>query len=178
MGYETIPASLLVTNQIDTMISGLDWLTMNLCKIDFSSSELRIGDVCVQLQRLTRTDKCRRILMSRTVKIPPRSEIDVEGKMVYNDMRFSEETWVTENRNSAHPSIHVAQTLIEENNERPVVRIMNISNLPVELKSGDELCTASLVSDIIEVDQLTTSIPPAMKSESEQVIHDLVNGVE
>ena len=178
VGREIIPASLLVTDQIDTVILGLDWLTLNSCVIDFSSSELQIGDICVQLQRLTRADKCRRILVTKSVRIPPRTEIDIESKMVYNNMRFNEEIWVTENENSSHPGVHIAQTLIEENNEKPVVRIMNISNVPVELRSRDELCTASLVSDIIEVNPLTTSKPLTMKIESEQVIQNLVDGVD
>ena len=167
-----------MTDQIDTVILGLDWLTKNSCKIDFSSSELQIGDVCVQLYRHTQTDRCRRILVSRTVEVPPKSEINVEGKMVYHDMRFSEDTWVTENKNSLHPGIHVAQTLIESNKERPYVRIMNISNSPVELRGGDELCTASLVAEIIEMEPVKETISAKMKSESEQVIDGLVNGVD
>ena len=151
VGSETIPAFLLVTDQIDTVILGLDWLTANSCKIDFSSNEMLIGDVGVQRHRRTRSDKCRRILVSRTVEVPAKSEINVEGKMVYYDMRFGEETWVTENRNSLHPGIHVAQTLIESNKERPYVRIMNISNSPVELRGGEELCIASLVAEIVEM---------------------------
>ena len=177
VGYRTVSTSLLVTDQIDTVILGLDWLTVNSCRIDFSSNEMQIGDICVQLYRLTRTDRCRRILMSETVKIPPRSEVNVESKMVYHDMRFDEGTWVTENRNSLHPGIHVAQTLIEASNERPVVRVMNISNSPVELKGGDDLCTASLVSDIVEVSLMTEAVPVETKSEHEQVINELVSGV-
>ena len=98
--------------------------------------------------------------------------------MVYNNMRFNREIWVTENKNSSHPGIHIAQTLIEENNEEPIVRIMNISNVPVTLRGGDELCTASLVTDVIEMDQGLPSKPAVEKNASEQVIQDLVNGVD
>ena len=154
VGSETIPASLLVTDQIDTVILGLDWLTVNSCKVDFSSDEMQIGNSCVQLFRLKRADRCRRILMSRTVTVPPRSEVNVESRMVYPDMKFNEEIWVTENKNTLHPGIHVARTLIETRNERPIVRVMNISESPVEMKNGDELCIANLVTDIVETDQM------------------------
>ena len=177
VGSETIPTSLLVTDKIDTVILGLDWLTANLCKVDFSSDEMQIGNSCIQLFRLKRADRCRRILMSRTMMIPPRSEVNVESKMVYPDMKFNEETWATENKNTLHPGIHVARTLIETNNERLIVWGMNISESPVEMKNGDELCIASLVTDIIEMDEMTESVSMGSRDEQERVVKELVSRV-
>ena len=64
VGCETILTSMLVTDQIDTVILGLDWLTTNSCKIYFCSSELRVGDLGIQLHRLTRTDKLEEFVFS------------------------------------------------------------------------------------------------------------------
>ena len=177
---EFIAGSFLVTDQIDTVILGLDWLTGNSCRLDFSTNELQVGAVGVQLQRISRTDKCRRILVSKHMKIPPKSEVNVEGRMVYQDMRFNEEPWVTENKNSVHPGIHVAQTLITSSNDKSVVRVMNISNSPVELKDGDELCTASLVTEIIELKEEPEVVEEVTIKEDEKtrVIHELINQVD
>ena len=58
VGTLTVSASMLVTDQIDTVILGLDWIIANSCVVDFCSGELQMGDECVQLQRSTRIDRC------------------------------------------------------------------------------------------------------------------------
>ena len=91
-----LPTTFLVSDQIDSTILGLDWLSRHLCRIDFESDILHVEDKRVQLHRSTQGDFCRRIMVAQDVEIPPNSEKDVSGKMIYPSLKFRENLWITE----------------------------------------------------------------------------------
>ena len=66
-----LPTTFLVSDQIDSTILGLDWLSRHSCQINFESDILQIEEKRVRLHRSTRGDFCRRIMVARDVEIPP-----------------------------------------------------------------------------------------------------------
>ena len=83
-----LPTTFLVSDQIDSTILGLDWLSRHSCRIDFESDILQVGDKRVQLHISIQGDFCRRIIVAQDIEIPPNSEKDVNGKMVYPSLKF------------------------------------------------------------------------------------------
>ena len=86
-----LSTTFLVSDQIDSAILGLDWLSRHSCKIDFESDILQVGNKRVRLHRSIQGDFCRRITVVQDVEIPPNSEKDVNGKMVYPSLKFQTE---------------------------------------------------------------------------------------
>ena len=63
VGERITSTKMLVSDQVESIILGLNWLTTNKGKIDFESDVLTVMNVEISLHRSTiRTDNCRRII--------------------------------------------------------------------------------------------------------------------
>ena len=65
-----LSTTFLVSDQIDSTILGLDWLSRHSCRIDLEKNNLQVGDKRVQLHRSIQGDFCRRIMVAQDVEIP------------------------------------------------------------------------------------------------------------
>ena len=138
-----LPTTFLISDQIDSTILGLDWLSRHLCRINFESDILQIENKQVQLRRSIQGDFCRRIMVAQDVEILPNSEKDVNGKMVYPSLKFHNDLWLTENKGNVPSQLNIAHTLIKDHGGEMKIRVLNITKSPIKLQSGRELCSAS-----------------------------------
>ena len=174
-----LPTTLLRSDQIDSIILGLNWLSKRSCRIDFESDILQIEDKQVQLYRSVQRDFCRRIMTAHDVEIPPNSEKDVVGRMIYPSLKFHKNFWVTENKGNVPLQLNVAHTLIKDNAGEMKIRVMNITKSPIKLQAGRDLCSASLATDVIEFNK---SSPAGIQTntvvEEENAIQQLMGNVD
>ena len=129
----------LVSEHISEIMLGIDWLTMNKVIWDFSQSRIQMGGTRHKL--LVHSGKrncCRRVVLLENSTIPPRSEMNLEARVILHDLRINSEDnqWSTE-PTQIRPGLHVSRTLIPgEKLERVPVRVLNVSCEPITLVSG------------------------------------------
>ena len=153
----------IVSDQIDTVILGLDYLIGNQCTIDFANREMIIMNVQVQLQDRSESEQscCRKIIVAKQGRVPPRAQVDIEVKMVHPNLRIQDRCWVTNAGNLSQPGILLARTLLKETADRAFVRIINLTHSDMILQKGMRLCNA------IEVEQVATTQTLKCKQEQE-----------
>ena len=174
-----LPTTFLTYDQIDSIILGLDWLSRHSCQINFESDILQVEEKQVQLHRSTQGDFCRRMMVAQDVEIPPNSEKDVNGKMVYPSLKFHNDLWLTENKGNNPSQLNIAHTLIKDHGGEMKIRVLNITRSPIKLQAGRELCVASLATEVVELNQ-STPIRSHSKNEIEGVkaIQQLMENVD
>ena len=95
-------------------------------------------------------------MVAQDVEIPPNSEKDVNGKMVYPSLKFRDNFWLSENKDNVPSQLNIAHTLIKDHGGEMMVRVLNITRSPIKLQAGRELCVASLATEVVD---LNHSIP-------------------
>ena len=79
----SIPTKFIVSDQLGEIIIGVQWLQDNNCSIWFPQNIMTIGDIKVPLLKKVTNNRCNRIILQEDIEIPPSSEINVSGKIVY-----------------------------------------------------------------------------------------------
>ena len=66
-------ADLAVTNSVDELILGIDWLMKNAAQWDFERGRIFLGGEWITLQQRVTADRVRRVYAMDTIRIPPLS---------------------------------------------------------------------------------------------------------
>ena len=118
-------------------------------------------------------------MVAQDVEIPPNSDKDVNGKMVYPSLKFHNGLWLTENKGNVPSQLNIAHTLIKDHGGEMKIRVLNITKSPIKLQAGRELCVASLATEVVDLNQ---SIPEQSHSknetEEEKAIQQLMENVD
>ena len=129
----------LVSRHVAEPMIGIDWLTANAVIWDFNKSTIWIGGQSFLLhERTAKKLWCRRVVLQEDVLVPARSEIDVPTQVAFQKLPTSmnDGLWGTE-PNLMKPGLHVSRTLIPDDRWSDLpIRVMNVSEQPVVLKSG------------------------------------------
>jgi hypothetical protein len=105
-------AKAVVTDALEELILGVDWLSANRCVWDFSRATLLCQDRMFKIHHRTSRGFVRRIYSMQEIIIPAGHQMDVPVKMVLSGLRKSVATWLLELKLVAR-GIVVARTLIE-----------------------------------------------------------------
>ena len=174
-----LPITFLVSDQIDSTILGLDWLSRHSCKIDFESDILQVEEKQVQLHRSTQGNFCRRIMVAQDVEIPPNSEKDVNREMIYPRLKFHNDLWLTENKGNVPSQLKLAHTWIKDHGGEMKIRVLNITRSPIKLQAGRKLCSASLATEVVDLNQSIPEQPHSKnETEEEKAIQQLMGNVD
>ena len=73
----------LVTEHVDEVMIGIDWITINRVVWKLGESRIRIGTQCFNLKSKPNKGVTRRVYLQENIVVPPRSEIDLPTKVVY-----------------------------------------------------------------------------------------------
>ena len=173
-----LPTTFLISDQIDSTILGLDWLSKHSCRIDFESDILQIGNKQVQLHRSVQGDFCRRILVAQDTEIPPNSEKDVNGRMIYPSLKFQKNLWITKNKGNVPSQLNIAHILIKDHEGEMKIRVLNITKSPIKVTSRSRV-VYNVATEVVEFNE---SIPekPHSKNEAEEenAIQQLMENVD
>jgi hypothetical protein len=118
------------------------------CIRDFSSGVLYMRDGenprQVTLRPVNRRPCLRRIYVSYTTEIPPRSQLDIPRKSVWPMLSSVAVDWLVE-RQQHLGGVLIARTLLSPHEQRCYVRILNCSPNTCTIPAGELLATAEAV---------------------------------
>ena len=149
----SIPTKFIVSDQLGEIIIGVQWLQDNKCSIWFPQSIMTIGDIKVPLLKKVTNNRCNRIILQEDIEIPPSSEVNVSGKIVYKDVNsLKTTTWMT-SPNECKNGVYVASVLLPNKNKNVPVRVVNTNEEAQVMERGMQLTTIQEVELIEEVDE-------------------------
>ena len=73
----------LVTDHVQEVIIGLDWLQSRGASWDFATGKLLINGEDYLLLNLQKRMFCRRLVLQESVSVPAQSEMDVPAMLIY-----------------------------------------------------------------------------------------------
>jgi len=144
----------LVTDHVDEVMLGVDWLTDNDADWSFKDSSICLGDHRHRLSARPKDQKwCRRVITQEDTVVPPRSQQNLQCKVMFHGRpsRIEGQQWETEP--TALPcGLLVARTLTPSDQYVDVqVRVMNLDREPKKVTAG------TVVSDLEPVTVLDPS---------------------
>ena len=139
----------LVSEDIDEVMLGVDFLEQNECIWNFKAGEVSInGYPAVALSRRG-SYKCQRVLATEYMEIPPRSQRDVIARVKLSKARerYSKDTIVESNQ--LKPGLYVGRTLLQRRHRNIRVCVANTSAKPQVITPGSHLGTAVSVRAVV-----------------------------
>ena len=109
VGSLRLPVEFIVSDQIDEILIGIDWMRQNRCQLSFDSLTITIQGQRFPLLQKTTIHQCHRLVLQEAVELPGKSEMLVSGKVVYSNLRRNNpEVWLTETRRVCTWGMHRA----------------------------------------------------------------------
>jgi predicted aspartyl protease len=133
-GFDTA-ATLLVSDLIEEMMLGIDWLTEHKCHWVFHEKLLYVDGKPLKLIARKSKIMCRRIYVEEDVVIPPAHQADIKSRMTWSNLRTPAGTWLVEPK-QLRPGVHVARTLLDDQNSYVAVRVVNVSGKKQRIRGG------------------------------------------
>ena len=131
----SLEAELLVSDAVDEMMLGIDWLAERGCHWKFDERKIVIAGRQIALQSRPSRVRIRRIYVEQPVVLSPRSITDVPVRMAWNSFRVPPTEWLMEPR-QFDTGVYAARTLLPEKETRAAVRVINASQSPYQLGEG------------------------------------------
>ena len=136
LGSFRIPLKCLVVEDLTEILIGMDWLLENAATIDLKNQRIGIGGRIFGLAKATPDRAVRRVESRKSVEIPPKSEANLEGRVLYSDLSDYNGSWVTQPKRLKE-ALLVARTLVADCGPAVVIRLINLSSKSVLLEEGD-----------------------------------------
>ena len=117
----------LISEDVEEVMLGIDWLEDHGCVWDFRSRKLMIdGQQTVTLSRRGHF-KCQRVLTQKFHEIPPRSQQDIVARVTLLSMEKPLED-IAVDTHQLKPGVYVGRTLLPSNHRNVKVCIANTTN--------------------------------------------------
>ena len=136
LGGRTITMYGLVSEHIQEVILGLDWLESQGANWNFCEGKLTIGQETHVLLSATRGVFCRRLVAQESVIIPARSEMDVPTMVIYDTLSTAKFDPCNGEWMSEAGELGKGLTLIPHRTKDVPLRVMNIMDTEVRLCKG------------------------------------------
>jgi hypothetical protein len=134
-------AKVVVSDVIDELILGVDWLTTQSCVWDFKKATLNIGEWQIPVRRRPAHSKVRRIIVATEQTVPARSFKDIPVKMIWKNLRDRTPDWVSEPNQITHYVV-TARSLLRGTATEGYLRILNCGDSSHRLRPGETIGTA------------------------------------
>lgn len=138
-------ATVVVTEAIEELILGIDWLQSHRCRWEFGSGRVKIGRFWIKLHSRTPSSMVRRIYVESDSIVSARSQRDLRVKATWPDLRSAPPGWIFE-PTCFKDGVIAARTLFSDQSLHSAVRILNFTDEPFRVASGTLLGKADLVA--------------------------------
>jgi hypothetical protein len=174
-GMET-SAKFAITNAIDSMILGIEWLSDHKCAWNMGTGEMSIDGRIVQLRSPNASQdsaETRHVFYEEKITIPAETQAILSVRAPLPHLRLKNDAWLTEPK-EIRPGLLTGRTIVS-GEIGAYVPVINASDQPVTVKRGWFLghaeCLNEMKNDVSEADSrachcLDTSINEA---ETEQI---------
>ena len=151
IGPVSVTMNFIVSDQIDELLVGIDWMRNNGCVISFADLTLELQGYRFPLLAKTKSGSCNRVILEEGVILPAKSEAMVSGKVVYADLhKRLPAVGITGNKECV-PGVKTARCLLELGSGIHLpLRVLNVTNRSVSLQKGMTLCPLQEVESVIE----------------------------
>ena len=156
LGDHCLWTAALVSEDVEEVMLGSDWLRDYGCVWDFGTGNLCIdGRLAVTLTRRGHI-KCRRVLVQEFKEIPPRSQVDVKACVTVLSIREPTEDVIVETR-QLKPGLYVGRTLLPADHHDQKVCVANTTGRPQLISAGTCLGQALPATVVMSGDGPTTA---------------------
>jgi len=178
IGRNPVNISGLVTEHVADIMLGIDWLRDNDVIWNFRRNEISVEGRIYQLEsRTSKNQWCRRVILTDDVIIPPRSQMNVETKAVFNELQANQQlesnVWGTEPQEVKN-GIFVARTLLPNRANDLPVRIVNTTQEPMKLHKNTVVSKLEPLQPVSEQPQQEGT----PDDESQDIISSLIEKVD
>ena len=141
----------VVSEVIDELILGIEWLQTNQCVWDFGNNYFAIKGHSGRLRCKKVSKAVRRILVQDEIEIPGWHTLEVPVLITRESLRSENLSWGMTSK-VKDLDLMVASTIYKNEDVKSVCQVVNLSDLPKRLKKESELGEAEPV-ELIECDK-------------------------
>ena len=123
-----LSAAVAVTDAIDELILGIDWLTQEQCNWNFAESKLTLHGHTLPLYSRPVHARVRRIYIAKDQDVPARHQADIPVTVTKDNLRISQPDCIFESK-SIRPKVMIARTLISGDSTSSYLRVVNCSDV-------------------------------------------------
>ena len=151
VGSLRVATNFIVSDQIDELLIGIDWLKDNRCVLSFSDFTIHLQGCRFPLLKRVGSNACNRVILEEAVVLPAKSETVVHGRLVYANFRKRlPEVAVTETKECC-PGVKTARCLIQTGTGTNLpVRVLNVNSNAVSLNEGAPLCSIDEIVYVVD----------------------------
>jgi len=121
-------ADVFVTEEIDELIFGYEFLVQNRCVWTFGQRQIVISGQRVSLHSRQSKTSVRRIYVRELIVIPPDTRVNVPVRMPFVNLRTVESDWITESK-QVRPGLLAARTLLSHDDNHAAISFVNVSGV-------------------------------------------------
>jgi len=107
IGELPMSAMFLVSDDIEEMTLGIDWLADHQCKWDIGAGVLYLGDYCLKLSSQASCIMCRCVYTTEDVLVPPHHGTDLKTKLTWTRWFTPKTNWLVDAR-ELRPGVQLA----------------------------------------------------------------------
>ena len=149
-----LTARLLVTDAVDEMMLGYDWLSENECEWLFTERKIVIHGKKIALKNRPSHATVRRVFVGEDTVIPPNAESLLPVNVTWSSLRAPKSDWLVEPKR-LRSGVFVSRTLLPGDKNLSAVRVVNATDYPFRMAAGCSLGTATPAEvSSIEVDRV------------------------
>jgi len=139
IGNLMIPTPCLVSEFVDEVMLGLEWMEANNCIWNFRQQSMTIEGNIFQLFAHNPTWGIRRVVLSEPVVLKPRTQHNVKADVVFANLAPTISDWVTK-ISEPQKGVRVARTVVNGQANQVQLRMINTNPHEVQLLKGVPLC--------------------------------------
>jgi len=125
----------LISDDVEEVMLGADWLKENRCVWDFGTGNLSINGCPAVTLTQKGYNRCRRVMVREPVEIPPRSQVVIPARMTIQSTKKPSNDVMIETR-EVKQGVYVGRTLLPNDRNRFNICVANTTRRPQLLAAG------------------------------------------
>ena len=158
VGNIDVQARLQVSDQLDELILGYDWLRENHCEWDFDARVLSVNGHKFHLCSRPGRRFIRRVYVADTVTVEPCNQMLVPVTLALHSVRTPAADWMIDSSRLSK-GLYSARTMLSGQEADVGVPVVNLTSRPKTLAEGTFVGQATVINEI-EVGSLNTEHQP------------------
>ena len=176
MGEHEFKITGLVTDHVAEVMLGFDCMREHNAIWDFKNDRITWDGTSHELCSKNGQTWCRRVVLQTDCVVPPRSEVNLQTKVIFNDLTGPrldvEPPWITDAR-TLDCGLRVSRTILPKGNVNIPVRVVNTQSNPITLKRG------TIISELEPVELLESLVEEAQDEDRDNtVLCEMVSRVD
>jgi predicted aspartyl protease len=164
-------ATCLVSEAIEKMMLGIDWLTEHSCQWQFNNKTLVVDGCPLKLLARPSRIMSRCIYAEQDLTMPPNYEANIKALMTWSSLGTAKGDWLLE-AFPLRPGVLIARTVVSDDQSGAAVHIVNVSGKNQRIKRGNcfgalervDVCKMQPAIDTTERDTRRQITPPTTMS--------------